>query len=193
MMGNVPHPAEDITQLRQHNLDRQRAVVKAMGESVENLGAFTILNEKPIHRTIAYLMAAGRSRDEVAELTGISRTTIDTVVKQPWFRKMLREITDAAGKDMVKAFLEGEVIPSLEVLRTIRDDTTQKGPTRVAAASTLLDRFLGKPVAHIESSTNLNIHTAGRAAATVESELERVDAELRRLRGVTSQPANGAS
>jgi len=151
----------------------------------------TILEEKPVHRNVAYLMVAGRTRKEISELTGLSVVYLSQLARQPWFQVRVKAIADAAGKDMVKAYLEGEVIPSLEVLRTIRDNPAEKGATRVTASTARLDRFLGKPIAHIESTATLNIHTAGRAAETVESELSKIDAELR-ARGV-KLATNGAS
>ena len=152
-----------------------------LGDS--RMPSHTVLEEKPQHRAIAYLLSAGRTRAEVSEITGIGISTLSNLVRQPWFKTRLKEISDLAGKDMVKAFLEGEVLPSLEVLREMRDDERQKGPTRIAASVALLDRFLGKPVAHIESTSTLNIHTASQAATTVEAELAKIDAELK-ARGV---------
>ena len=69
-------------------------------------------------------------------------------------------------------------MPSLEVLRSIRDNPNEKGATRVSAVNSILDRGLGKPVAYVESKTTLNIHTAADAADQVQSELEKIDREL---------------
>jgi hypothetical protein len=136
------------------------------------------LTEKPVHTAVAYMLAAGRSRKETALASGLTETTITNLLGQPWFSKRLKEIADVAGKDMVKAFFEGEVMPSLAVLRSIRDDTSEKGATRVSAINSILDRGLGKPVAYVESKTTLNIHTAADAADQVQSELEKIDREL---------------
>lgn len=193
MNTNVPHPDED---LRAANRPFVKSRIDGLLEQ-EYLGgklpAHIYYEQQPWHRTLATLLAMGKSRKECAALLERSEPTINELVRQPWFRTMLKELTDAAGKDLIKTFLEGEIIPSLEVLRTIRDDTSQKGPTRVAAANSILDRGLGKPVATIESTSTLNIHTAGRAADSVESELEQVRKQIANLRGVTTLPADGRS
>lgn len=144
------------------------------------------LEEKPIHTAVAYMMCAGATRKEIAERTGLSLSNLSDLAVQPWFKIRLKEITDTAGKDLVKAFLEGEVLPSLEVLRTIRDDDHQRGATRITAANSILDRFLGKPITHVEAKTQLNIHTAADARDQVESELEKVRRELAEHGVITS-------
>jgi hypothetical protein len=176
----TPHPLQDTgPTLRSERLEKQRLTLEDyLNNDMRSPGCITVLEEKPIHRTLAYLMAAGRTRIECAQVLELSLTTISTIAKQPFFQKRLKEITDATGKDMVKSFLENEVLPSLEVLRTIRDDVNQKGPTRVIAADKILDRFLGKPMVHVESKTNLNIHTAAASAEDVQRELGTINEEL---------------
>jgi hypothetical protein len=186
MTTNVPHPSQDAATRydnREEKLDRRRAQVAAMTDC--SPAQSTIMDEKPVHLTVAYLLASGRTRKEISAVTGLTLTTLSSLTRQPWFVARLKEITEAAGKDMVRSFLEGEVVTSLEVLRDLRDDQEQKGPTRLAAANSLLDRFLGKPTVHVESTTALNIHSAADAKDQVQSELEKVEAELKRL-GVTS-------
>jgi|GEM_PF-3699065 len=189
MLIDVPHPSQDAATRfdnREDKLDRRRAQVAAMGNTVTS--QTTIMEEKPVHLTVAYLLASGRTRREISDVTGLSLPSISSLTRQPWFVSRLKEITEAAGKDMVRSFLEGEVVTSLEVLRDLRDDLDQKGPTRLSAANSLLDRFLGKPTVHVESVTALNIHSAADAKDQVQSELEKVEAELARL-GVTSANA----
>lgn len=187
-MNSVPHPSADLPTIRDQITERKQAAVQAMAASTEALPQMTLVEEKPIHMTIAYLVAAGRTRSEIAQATRISIGMLANIAKQPWFKARLKEITDNAGKDMVKAFLEGEVLPSLEVLRSVRDNPDERGATRVAAANSILDRFMGKPTVHVEAKTNLNIHSAADAKDQVQSELEKVDAELRRLGVSTSTP-----
>jgi len=185
MITAVPHPSQDTSNRSMNEANKSRIVADLCSVQNERLPHHVILEEKPVHTTIAYLLASGRTRAEISTAVGMSTPVIGEVVKQPWFKKRLKEITEANGNDMVKAFLEGEVLPSLEVLRTIRDNDDEKGATRVVAANSILDRFMGKPVAHVESKTTLNIHSAADAKDQVQSELEKVDAELRRL-GVQS-------
>jgi hypothetical protein len=50
------------------------------------------------------------------------------------------------SQDEIKEFLKAEVMPSLEVIKSVRDNITARPSDRVAAANTLLERFLGKAV-----------------------------------------------
>lgn len=173
----TPHPAMELSDLK---MEQRRALVQEYcGDAAPfNVPSVIIMEEKPHHITMAYLLAAGRTRKEIAKVLGMPESGISQIVRQPWFQKRLKEITEAEGKDMVKQFLEGEVLPSLEVLRDIRDDDKQKGSTRIGAANSILDRFLGKPMVHVESKTNLNIHTAAESVEQVERELQSVNEEL---------------
>lgn len=195
MTPSIPHPSQDQSDrtLIAENNQRKSTIVQTAIRQMEaaslTLPTQTTVSQRPIHTAVAYMMAAGRKRSEIAIATGMDPATLSNLAKQPWFRTLLKEIADAAGKDMVKTFLEGEVLPALEVLHTIIHDEKQKGATRVAAISQMLDRHLGKPVAHIDSKTKLNIHTAADARDQVESELERIDRELRDrgVKTITSQ------
>jgi len=186
----IPHPSQDT--VPHHNRSVRDAEIRqhlaTMSPSDEAVSHHSILQERPEHITIAYLMAAGRTRSEISKITGYAVATLSQLVRQPWFKTRLKEITESVGTDMVKAFLQGEVLPSLEVLRNVRDNPDERGATRVAAANSILDRFMGKPTVHVESQTNLNIHSAADAKDQVQSELEKVDAELRWLGVSSSNP-----
>ena len=177
--STVPHPAQDM---REHRIETSnRLIAEYLGTAAaENvrLPTLAIVEEKPQHITMAYLIAAGRTRVEIAQVLGCTVAHISQVVRQPWFQKRLKEITDANGKDMVKSFLEGEVLPSLEVLRDIRNDTNQRGSTRIMACQSILDRFLGKPMVHVESNTKLNIHTAAATVEEIQRELVSINEQL---------------
>lgn len=180
---SIPHPSQDRT--AEMTTSRRTILDQYLGEfAPKNIPAQIVFEEKPHHITLAYLLAAGRTRTECAQVLDMTLQTISTVFRQPFFQKRLKEITEASGKDMVKSFLENEVLPSLETLRSIRDDADQKGPTRVLASNSILDRFLGKPMVHVESKTNLNIHTAADTVEQVQRELSSINEELT-ARGVS--------
>lgn len=131
-----------------------------------------VLKESPRHRLILWMTAQGHSPQEIADALGISRQTVYTTRKQPWFREMFVRLTADIGKDCVSAFLKGEVLPSLQTLVEIRD-TAEKPADRRAAADSLLDRYLGKPTAKVDSDA--------KAPADVPSEIDSLRAEHKRL------------
>ena len=186
---NVPVEKKRNTQVYANNTLAQNELATGyyqqenalFGDKVPNLA---IKTERPEHRIIVYLKARGMNNQEIAERTGYGYQWICQIVRQPWFRKRFVDECQSAGLDQVKQFLEGEVIPSLEVLRDIRDDTEAKEASRVVAANSLLDRFLGKPVARVETesvSSGLD-----DARATVD-ELEKQVANLRVQNGLAEE------
>ena len=136
------------------------------GDSVAEV---TLQTEKPIHRMMLYMHAQGASVADISKQTGYTKTTIYTVLRQPWARTRLTQLLADAGKDAVKHFLTHEVAPSLEVLREIRDCVEEKGPTRVMAADKILDRALGKPIARVETDNTTR---------NVPADLQRLEAEI---------------
>jgi len=144
------------------------------GDSVPEV---TILNEKPIHRLMIYLHAQGASISDIAKHVGYSKVMVGQILRQPWARQRLIQLLNETGKDAVKHFLTNEVAPSLEVLREVRDDTSEKGNTRIMAASAILDRALGKPTVNVVTdNTNRNLPAS---AAAIDAELASVRSQLK--------------
>lgn len=138
----------------------------------DRLSSQTILRERPVHRSMIYLHAMGATYREIAEQTGYNYHQVRAVLSQPWARQRLVQILNETGKDQIKHFLTHEVSPSLEVLKTIRDEG-KKDSDRLVAANAILDRALGKPLAKVESS-NTN--------RTVPADLQRLERELAEVR-----------
>lgn len=132
-----------------------------------------ILKESPRHRLILWMTANGHSPAQIAQALGITKQTVYITRKQPWFREMFVRLTTAMGQDSVEQFLKAEVMPSLEVLRDIRDNEEAKPSDRRAAADSLLDRFLGK--------ATVKVDTDAKAPADVPTEAAELIAEQRRL------------
>lgn len=149
-----------------------------------------ILKESPRHRLILWMTANGHSPAQIAQALGITKQTVYTTRKQPWFREMFVRLTTSMGKDSVEQFLQSEVMPSLEVLRDIRDNEEAKPADRRAAADSLLDRYLGK--------ATVKVDTEAKAPADVPTEAAELIAEQRRLdaairsRGLTHDAAGNS-
>ncbi len=147
----------------------------------KNMPGHVYLAEKPIHRMMVYLQAAGYTVREIAEQTGYSAASVNLVLQQPAAREASRQIIAENGGEAVTRFLNKQVGPSLLVLQEIRDDITAARRDRAAAANSLLDRALGKPLTKVESdNTNRN----------VPADMARIDAELETLRKKNEGTAN---
>jgi hypothetical protein len=141
----------------------------------------TIKRENPTHRLICFLKAQGKSNREIAKRTEKTEPWISQVVRQPWARELILEEITGSGKAALDVIFESEATNSAFTLIEIRDDVGMKGATRAAAANSLLDRFLGKPV-----TKNLNLHgklTAEDELNNIDKELQELEEEEARLRG----------
>jgi len=116
---------------------------------------YIIQQEKPWHRTAVNMAAAGYQNNEIAQSLGRNQNTVASVLKQPWARKHLINEAKKTVQDEIKAILEAEALPSIRKLVAIRDSVDFNSGVPVlaadknvakAAADSLLDRFLGKPV-----------------------------------------------
>jgi hypothetical protein len=146
------------------------------GDKVPNV---VIGHEKPHHVLMCYMLAGGKTIQEIAKVTGFSEVGVRQITRQPWFRKRFLRITAEAGKNQIESFLAVETLNSLETLVQIRDKEEEKGSTRVAAANSILDRALGKPITKIESDTTLNINKATDKGEDIDRQIAAVEAELK--------------
>jgi lambda repressor-like predicted transcriptional regulator len=136
-------------------------------------------SEAPHHRLMVLLKSQGYSNNEIAEMTGYGVTTVSNVLRQPWARRRIVELITKHGLVGVQQLLEGELANNVMTLIEVRDDPNSRDSTRVNAANSLLDRFLGKPVARVETTQR------DAPATTVEElqkQLDSLKAEEIRLR-----------
>lgn len=108
-----------------------------------------LTKEKPVHRTMINMAAAGYQVVEIAKFTEHSVQTVSNVLKQPWARQYLIKEAKKTVQDEIKQLLQSEALPSIRKLVEIRDSpmaTAADKSASKAAADSLLDRFLGKPV-----------------------------------------------
>lgn len=158
-----------------------------------NLPEFRIVNEKPEHRFLVYLFAQGLNIREVFEQLGgkydeanrpISGTGqwsyayLTQIRRQPWFESRLLTLMQEQGVDKVQAKLELELFPSLEVVKELRDDHSVAPATRLNAANSLIDRFLGKPIQHVKSESVSEVHTFEHDVEKLEREILDIEAQI---------------
>jgi hypothetical protein len=144
-----------------------------------------IHREQPQHRIVIMLKAQGKSNREIAQLTGHAEQWISQILRQPWARTRLLAEINEAGRDGVYELLRGEVTNSIFKVIEVRDSEVSEPNVKLAAANSLLDRFLGKPTQRVES-INQHTHAAATDPAKLDEELRQAEAEVARLTGVTS-------
>jgi hypothetical protein len=162
---------------------------------------FVIGQETPEHRFLLYLFAQGNSSKDVFVALG---GQLDPVTKQPvpgtgkysyhwvcqirrqaWFREQLTQFLHETGKDLVQAKLQTEVIPSLDVVLSIRDNEDAPSNVRLTAANSLIDRFLGKPTQVVQQLAPASVAKFESDAETLERQIAQVEEEMKSLNAAT--------
>jgi hypothetical protein len=143
------------------------------------------VSERPEHRIMIYLRAQGRTIKEISTATGYSYHWVGQIVRQPWFKQRLLTLLDEEGRDVLQTMLKAEAIPSIETLVEIRDDPKARHSDKISATKELLDRYLGKSVAKVETKVTTTVGDAATEAEANARELEKIQAELS-ARGVSN-------
>jgi len=176
------------------------AILESIGQPLHNLSLpeHRIQQEKSDHRFLVYLFAQGKGvKDVFLQLGGkwddvngrplptkqhggkYSYAHITQIRRQPWFQSQVLEIMKSEGMCIVEATFKNEFENSVQVVIDVRDNADEKGSTRIAAANSLLDRFLGKPTQHIKSeNTTRTLSDIAEDKTELERELEIVEAEI---------------
>ena len=139
-----------------------------------------ILHEKPEHRVLIFLKAQGLSNTEIAKRTGYQVAWVGQVLRQPWVRQRLVEEMQSAGVDAVQTVIKSAALDSVWRLVDERDNEKARPSERISAANALLDRFLGKPVAKVESTSDVTHHDA-TTLDDIDRRLAELKAEEQRL------------
>lgn len=138
--------------------------------------AHGIKTEQAWHRMAALMMLAGVPNKQIAEAAGKSGTHVSILRSQRWFQELLTQLAGQQGND-VTAILRGEAVASVDRLVTLRD-TAEREQVQLAAATTLLEHAIGKPV-----TRNLNVNATAKQFNSAKEEEETLLEELAMLRG----------
>lgn len=108
--------------------------------------SFNLKSERPVHRRISELALQGFNHKEIAALVNLHPSYVSQVLRQPHARVHMIEAAAKPVAAQLIDFLDKELMPSLELLRSVRDDPTAKASDRISAAKELADRRLGRAV-----------------------------------------------
>jgi hypothetical protein len=144
--------------------------------------------EMPAHRMMLWLRLAGHNNKEIAALTGYSAITVGNITRQPWFTEAFCRISTERGTDIVDTYLQGETIPTLQKLVSLRD-TAESDAVKKAACDSILDRIRGKAVAKTEVKINGSVDNVVYDVAELMKERARND-EILRSRGIAPTGPN---
>lgn len=113
--------------------------------------AYTLKSERPEHRAIIMMSAAGMGNKEIADALGKTAQHVMYVKKQPWaVEQILREM-ESAGREPVQQLLKVSALEATEmVLGVMR--TADSAKVRLDAAKEVLDRVFGKSTQKMEVS-----------------------------------------
>ncbi len=133
-----------------------------------------VKTEQPWHRAAAFMFAQGATAVDVAENLGHCPTTVQNLLRQPWFQETVTTLMAENGGKDIMALFRAEQFNSLVTLVELRDNPKVPAATRKACATDILDRALGKALVRVETSS---IPTSSNPA----DEVKQLEAQLSRL------------
>lgn len=156
-----------------------------------------IQQERPEHRFLIFLYSQGMSTKDVyiqmggewdsarnAPVSGTGQYSyqhLHTIRRQAWFQTKLVEYMEECGKDLIRAKLESELMPSIDTVIRIRDDKEAPKNVQLSAANSLIDRFLGKATVHIQAEDPSSVARYEKEAKELEAERRTLEAQINAL------------
>lgn len=141
-----------------------------------------VIHEKPEHRLLIFLKTQGLSNTEISQRTGYQLAWVGQVLRQPWARERIVQELSLAGRDAVQEAIKSSALDTVHKMIDLRDDKQTPKAVVATICSNLLDRFMGKPVQHIEQRSTVLTGKLGDVAA-IDAELEKLQREERELLG----------
>jgi len=109
-----------------------------------------ILQERPQHVQMATMAANGYTSGEIAKHLGYTSRQVGKVLSMDFAQERVIKIANENAREEIKKFLEKETMPSLQVIRDLRDNPQVAPAVRGSMANLLVERFLGKAVQPID-------------------------------------------
>lgn len=141
-----------------------------------------VIHEKPEHRLLIFLKTQGLSNTEISQRTGYQLAWVGQVLRQPWARERIVQELSLAGRDAVQEAIKSSALDTVHKMIDLRDNDQTPKAVVASICSNLLDRFMGKPVQHIEQRSTVLTGKLGDVAA-IDAELEKLQREERELLG----------
>lgn len=104
---------------------------------------YGVQHEKPEHRMMVMLKAAGYSNKEIADQTGYSSPTVGYIMKQPWAEKMLLERVHGTADKAMKVLQDAAEEAALRLVAIA--ESAKNEEVKRKANNDILDRKYGKP------------------------------------------------
>ena len=113
---------------------------------------YELKSERPEHRAIIMMTAAGMGNKEIADAIGFTAQTVMYIKKQPWAVKQILLEIERAGREPVMMLLKGAAIEAaekqLDLMRNAQSEKVQS-----ENAEKILDRVFGKSTQKMEISS----------------------------------------
>lgn len=112
--------------------------------------------EQPEHRKIIELAEQGCTTKEIAAICNRSANNVSNILRQPFARERMINDLRQDTKEEFRKLLEQEVIPTLEVVKEIRDNPEARDADRLNACDQLWSRFLGRPTQPVSGPSDVD-------------------------------------
>jgi predicted transcriptional regulator len=175
-------------------VDEKRARVEAMRSLVEDVAGqslqgdpntkYNLSREKPKHRMVILLSAAGYSNKQIAAELGITPVWVGHILRQPWAVEMLGRLVASGTSHLVQNKFASIVPSAIEALAEITTNPEAPASARVSSATAILDRFLGKPTQRVETKSEVTYRDADEEKRQLERELANLQSRSKARTGM---------
>lgn len=105
-----------------------------------------LTQEKPEHRQVQELAAAGYRTSEIASMVGMNNATVRNVIRQPFAQDRITKVMKETAKDEIAAMLERAAPESIKRMISRAGDPELEPKLRQGVDEYIVDRYLGKAV-----------------------------------------------
>lgn len=102
---------------------------------------YDVKNEKPWHRSYAYMLLNGHTIKDCAEHFQLTPHHLAQVKKQEWFKRLTADLAAAHFEDDVAGLLKGAAIEAVTTMVEL-SQTAESESVRQAASNNLLEKYL---------------------------------------------------
>lgn len=107
------------------------------------------------HRAICHMAALGIKTNKIAQTMALSAPRVSAILNSPEARELVKEIQAEFFTAEPQAVFRSMAPKAARVIYRIMGNSEEKGSTRLAAASAILDRAYGKPQQEIKHEGSL--------------------------------------
>jgi len=147
-----------------------------------------VKNEKPIHRTAAWMYAAGHGTTDIALALNVTKASVSNWIAQSWFRDLVVQFHSETGQ---KETLQSRFVNAGEQAfqRIYQLMNSSSDAVALKASTEIIDRVMGKAPVMVKNTPPAHVDPLDEAKA-LDDEIRRLTSNLREQGLIIDMPAD---